>query len=278
MAYRLLQRGLASLLVSAAVLLGTPAHARLIKPGTVPTLKADEGLLVVGIDSNIPLVRVKVRKDNAVFGGGDMKDLPEGRSLRLYALPAGRYEWSQLRPLRYLNYDLRRDPEFEFVIEPGRINYAGDLQFRAKTVRDSTFHIANRSLGVIDWLKEEHPQVYASYALTYTGHYPDPFPAFYREVVEKAGTEPARDLLLAPPPKPAALPLAVRALWKEDRVLRARINPAGTLVAVHVKAADKRWDVELVDLVAGSATRLSLEPQSVVFELGGMLAALAPRR
>lgn len=257
MAGRLWKRGMAALLVLVAVVAGAPAYARAIKPGTVPALKADEGLLVVGIDSNMPLVRVKVRKDNATFGGGDMKDLPEGRSLHLYALPAGRYEWSQLRPLRYLNYDLRNEPEFEFVIEPGRINYAGDLQFRAKTVNDSTFHIANRSLGVIDWLKKEHPQVYASYALTYTGHYPDPFPAFYRGVVEKAGAEPARDLALAPPPKPGALPLAVRALWKEDRVLRARINPAGTLVAVHVKVADKRWDVELVDLVAGSATRLA---------------------
>ena len=30
--------------------------------------------------------------------------------------------------------------------------------------------------------------------------------------------------------------------------------------------------------LAGSATRLSLDPQSVVFELAGMLAALAPRK
>ncbi len=30
--------------------------------------------------------------------------------------------------------------------------------------------------------------------------------------------------------------------------------------------------------LAGSATRLSLEPQSVVFELAGMLAALAPQK
>jgi len=257
MAERLWKRGMAALLVMVAIAAGAPAQARLIKPGSVPVLKPDEGLLVVGIDSNMPLVRVKVRKDNATFGGGDMKDLPAGRSLHLYALPAGRYEWSQLRPLRYLNYDLRREPEFEFVIKPGCINYAGDLQFRAKTINDSTFHIANRSLGVIDWLKKEHPQVYAGYELTYTGHYPDPFPAFYRAVVEKAGAEPARDLALSPPPKPTALPLAIRALWKEDRVLRARINPAGTLVAVHVKVADKRWDVELVDLAAGSAMRIA---------------------
>lgn len=38
----------------------------------------------------------------------------------------------------------------------------------------------------------------------------------------------------------------------------------------------KLW--ERASDLAGSATRLSLEPQSVVFELGGMLAALAPRR
>jgi DNA polymerase-3 subunit delta' len=37
----------------------------------------------------------------------------------------------------------------------------------------------------------------------------------------------------------------------------------------------KLW--ERASDLAGSATRLSLEPQSVVFELGGMLAALAPR-
>jgi DNA polymerase-3 subunit delta' len=30
--------------------------------------------------------------------------------------------------------------------------------------------------------------------------------------------------------------------------------------------------------LAGSATRLSLDPQSVVFELAGMLATLAPRK
>ncbi|PPJ42529.1 MULTISPECIES: prolyl oligopeptidase family serine peptidase [unclassified Pseudoxanthomonas] len=254
---RLLMRGTAALLVLMAVCGGAPAHARLIKPGTVPTLKADEGLLVVGIDSNMPLVRVKVRKDNAVFGGGDMKDLPEGRSLRLYALPAGRYEWSQLRPVRYFTYDLRNEPEFEFVIEPGRINYAGDLQFRARTIRDSRFHIANRSLGVIDWLKKEHPQVYAGYELTYTGHYPDPFPAFYRDVVRSAGNAPVVDAPLAAPPKPATLPLPVRTLWKEDRVLSARINPAGTLVAVHVHSTEKRWDVELVDLMAGTVSTLA---------------------
>ncbi|MEA1013426.1 DNA polymerase III subunit delta' [Sphingosinicella sp. LY1275] len=38
----------------------------------------------------------------------------------------------------------------------------------------------------------------------------------------------------------------------------------------------KLW--ERASDLAGSATRLSLDPQSVVFELGGMLAALAPRR
>jgi DNA polymerase-3 subunit delta' len=47
---------------------------------------------------------------------------------------------------------------------------------------------------------------------------------------------------------------------------------SGTALAEALKLWERASDL------AGSATRLSLEPQSVVFELGGMLAALAPRR
>ena len=236
-----------------------PVEARLhhVKPGQVPELEAGEGLLVVGVDTNMPISRVRVRKDDAVFGAGDMKDLPEGRSLRLYALPAGRYEWAQLKPFSFLTYDLRDEPEFEFVVEAGKINYAGDLQFRANTFTDSSFHVSNRGLGVIDWLQKEHASLYRDYKLSYTGHYPDPFPEFYREVVAKAKAGPAGDTSFRAPPKPGKLPLPVRSLWKEDRVLMARINPAGDLVAVHVHVSEKRWDVELVDLAAGTVSTLA---------------------
>lgn len=254
-----LRRVVTALLLACVALACAPVHARLhhVKPGQVPELEADEGLLVVGVDANMAISRVKVRKDGAVFGGGDMKDLPEGRSLRLYALPAGRYEWAQLKPFSDLTYDLRDEPEFEFVVEAGRINYAGDLQFRAKTVDDSSFHVSNRGLGVIDWLKKEHPRLYADYALVYTGHYPDPFPEFYRDVVARSGADPATDTKFRAPPEPGKLPLPVRALWKDDRVLMARINPAGDLIAVHVHTSEKRWDVELVDLAAGTVSTLA---------------------
>lgn len=254
-----LRRGLAAVLLACAILLSAPAQARLhlVKPGKVPELEAGEGFLVVGVDSNMPLSRVIVRKDGAVFGGGDMTDVPEGRSLRLYALPAGRYEWARLDPFRFFYYDLDDDPDFEFVVEAGKINYAGDLQFRASTVQDSRFHISNRVLGVIDWLKKEHPAIYAGYTLAYTGLYPDPFPAFYRDEVARAGGEPDTATPFVAPPKPGPLPLAVAELWKDDRVLGARINPAGTLVAVHVHAAERRWDIELVDLAAGTVSTLA---------------------
>lgn len=254
-----LRRGVAALLLACAILASAPAQARLhlVKPGQVPELEAGEGFLVVGVDSNMPLSRVRVRKDGAMFGGGDMANVPEGRSLRLYALPAGRYEWAQLDPFRFFYYNLRDDPEFEFVVEAGKINYAGDLQFRAATVQDSRIHVSNRGLGVIDWLKKEHPTVYAGYPLAYTGLYPDPFPDFYRDEAAKAGAGPAGAQPFRAPPKPGPLPLTVEQLWKDDRVLSARINPAGTLIAVHVHAADKRWDVELIDLAAGEVSTLA---------------------
>lgn len=253
------RRAFVAMLVLLAVSICAPVQARLhlVKPGALPELEAGEGLLVVGVDTDMPLYRVKVRKDGAYFGGGDLRNLPKGRSLRLYALPAGRYEWAQLNPHALLYYNLRDDAEYEFVVEAGKVNYAGDLQFRGMVSAQGGLHVANRSLGVIDWLKQEHPGVYAAHRLAYTGHYPDPFPAFYRDVVQAAGREPAVDARLAPPPAPAALPLPVRTLWKDDRVLSARINAAGTLAALHLHVSEKRWDVALVDLVAGTSITLA---------------------
>jgi len=236
---------------------GAQARVQRIKPGQVPTLAADEGLLVVGVDSNMPLARVRLRKDGAIFGGGNLLDLPEGRSLHLYVLPAGRYEWSELHPFSFFKYTLGHEPEFEFTVEAGKINYPGDLQFRARTVHDSLFHISNRGLGVIDWLDKEHPALAARFELGYVGHYPDPFPGFYRQELARLGGGTGGSEAYVAPPKPRPLPLPVDKLWKDSRVLHARISPDGRLAAVEVRASEKRWDVELIDLEAETVSVLA---------------------
>ena len=246
-------------LVSAGLFVAQVAQARMhqVKPGHMPELEPGEGLVVVAVDTSVNLASVRVRKGGEFFGAGVMKELERGRSLRLYAVPAGKYTWAQIKPYTWFYYDLTDKPEFGFTVEAGKITYAGDLLFRPLTRYEGTIQVSNRGLSAIDWLQKEHPALYRQYPFVFTGHYPDPFPQFYRDVTAKLATAPATDAVLTPPPKPGSLPLPVRTLWKENRVLSARMNAKGDLVVVHVRTEDKRWNVELVDLVAGTATKLA---------------------
>ncbi len=240
------------LLVSLALVF-TPMHAAsamdLVKSGQVPRLKENEGLLLVAVDTDISLVSVRIRREDRVFGSGaTIRQLPEGPSHRLYVVPAGTYRWADLRPIWGFRFDFRTNDEFKFTVQPGELTYAGVLVFRANGPFNSAFNLSNRGLAAMDWLRSEHPQASRAYRFVYSGHYPDPFPEFIAELEAGAnGVLPAPQELGAPP-APGELPLPVRKLWQEDRVVSARMNPAGTLVAVQVRHSDTHWEVDLVDL------------------------------
>jgi dipeptidyl aminopeptidase/acylaminoacyl peptidase len=225
-----------------------------VDPGEIPRLDPDEGLLVLAVDANMDVDAVKVRRVEGLFGTEKISDLPEGRSFRLFVAKAGNYAWTEIRPFHDLWFDLRKADhlDFNFKVRAGTISYPGDFVFRGGELEDVKFHVSNRSLGAIDWLARKHPALYARYALEYSGSDPDPFPAFYREQVEAAaGTEKGA---LRAPPKPGRMPLAVRDLWKDSRVVQARMNSAGDLIAVEVRKAEDDWSLELVDLEAGAVS------------------------
>lgn len=64
------------------------ASAREIDPGETVALQEDEGLLVVAVDSSM---------DGRLFSSGLPTNLKAGRTSRLYAVPAGTYEWDTVR-------------------------------------------------------------------------------------------------------------------------------------------------------------------------------------
>ena len=231
------------------------ASMREVEPGSTPALKVGEGLLVMAVDTPVPVYSVRMNRDGKLFGSGGMRQLKAGRSFRLYAVAAGAYGWRELQMIYGYSYRLADDEDFRFKVEPGRITYPGDLLFRPTSVWRAEFAMANRALAAIDWLRKEHAAIYAAYPLEFTGRYPDPFPAFYRTVQGSASLDATADL--AQPPAPSALPLPVATLFKRDRILEASINPAGTLLALHVHEGKDDWGVDLVDLKAGNVLRLA---------------------
>ena len=147
----------------------------------------------------------------------------------------------------------------------------------------SVVHVSNRGLASLDWLGKTHAAVLRRWPFQYTGRYPDPFPAMYRDAI--AGREGMQDKTLEPPAT-EGLPLPLNELWRPSRLQSIELNPRGDMFAEVVRyevdtVAGKvsattgkaketktqkewRWGVNLVDIASGDVTRLydSLKPLS----------------
>ena len=242
------------LAVTAAPAIGM---VRTVDPGEMPKLGPDEGLLLVEVDSNSPLGSIRVKKDGALFTAGVMRYPDKGRTARLYVVPAGRYAWHDVNLSWFASYVLKDKDEYHFDVVPGKITYGGDLVIRLTGMWSADIVVVNRGLQAMDWLEAQHPQLARDYEFVYAGHYPDPFPAFYRKERASSTAGTAELSTVAQPPSPSELPLSIRDLWKPDRIDWVSLNPAGDLLVEAVRESNGRWALDLIDLGNDRATRLA---------------------
>ena len=236
------------------------AMVHVVDPGEIPKLRPGEGLLLVEVDSNWALDSIRVKKDGAIFTSGVLSGIKEGHTARLYVVPAGRYAWHEVTAFWFARYQLKDKPEYAFDVVPGKITYPGDLIVRLTGPLSANLLVSNRGLRAMDWLESQHPALARDYAFTYTGHYPDPFPTFYKQA-RAASTASIADLsAVAEPPKPGTLPLAIRDLWRDDRISWVSLNPAGDLLVEALHEKDELWALDLVDLKSNSVVRLAESP------------------
>ncbi|MGH0033133.1 MAG: hypothetical protein ACQGVC_25360 [Myxococcota bacterium] len=168
--------------------LDTPA--RPLAPGTVPVLAPDEGILVVFVETDIPLTELEVSQASA------LADVPKGKSLHLLAVSEGTHRWSGI-VISAGEGDVYFKPDYgdfwEFRVEAGRTNYPGELIFRGvigkRIVRLAPVGFRNRSAGMFRRLRESHRDLLERYPLIYTGQKSDEYLDFLREDVLEAGAE-----------------------------------------------------------------------------------------
>lgn len=228
---------------------------RKIDPGDAVSLAQDEGLLVVSFDTDVPVGSARFQKQGSVFTAGVLSSMPMGRTTQLFAVPAGRYQWGRInfrRTFYWRTYfDLTDDPEYAFDVAPGRITYAGDIVFRPHSARSATVHVANRSVPVLDWLEDQHAGIFPRYRFEYSGHFPDPFPAFYRDALARAGERPVDLDAGRAAPEPEDLPIPPDVLWKHPYVRDASLSPDGRFVVVETNQDGEKYTLELVDVESG---------------------------
>lgn len=247
--------------------LGTlPAHAimRRVEPGQIPKLDANEALLVIGVDTDVDITSVRIVRNGANFDTSSLRELDKGSNAQLFAVPVGKYRWSSITLRRgNVRFEVRKDENYTFEVRAGRINYPGDMVYRGEDAWWGRLHFANRGLRAMDWLQARHPAIHRDYPFEYTGHYPDPFPAFYREAI--AAGEQAVDRT-APTPPPGILPIPIEELWRPGRLEIVELSPAGDLVAEVVTFEHEkkwRWAINLIDLKTDQVVRLYESPKKI---------------
>ena len=155
---------------------------RPLGPSGSTQLGVGEGLLILHVDSDVPIADLQLNHGSAA------KSVARGHHVWLVRAPAGSYRWTNLLLRSDAgsadNLRLERDDEFAFQVSPGSINYPGALIVRANpTARSATGAIRVRSRNhaamAVRALRESHAALLAAYPLVYAGTSGDGFLEYY---------------------------------------------------------------------------------------------------
>jgi dipeptidyl aminopeptidase/acylaminoacyl peptidase len=227
------------------------ATLREIQPGEQVEPTADEGLLVVSVDTDFALGGVRIQRVGSL-AATLVRDVKTGVDARLYLATAGDYyfDHASVSATGHYQYDLG-EKRYRFSVKPATVNYPGDLLLRNSGGWHARIALANRGLRAMDWLDSTFPAV-AALPFAFAGAYPDPFPAFYQAARRTHPGKPAP----ATAPGAGKPPVDIEDLWREDRVRLVRLSPDGALVAVVLQDKDA-WSVDLVDVRRGTSRQLA---------------------
>jgi hypothetical protein len=123
--------------------------------GRLPELAPDEGIVVVDLDTQVPIKALKIGQVTAV------SDLPAGEHLLFLAVSRGVHRWTDVvvqAPRGEIRYSAPRSAGYKFRVEPGRISYSGAISIRTQTTGGSlSFSIRSRSTEVMRILRGRYP-------------------------------------------------------------------------------------------------------------------------
>ena len=160
---------LAPLLPALLCVLGC-ASARPIAADGPIELKGNQGILVVHVDSDFPIRRLRFNSqvDAAT-------DLAAGQYVALLVVPAGNYRWTTIEVPKdsgdaYYQFRMRHNADWNFKVEAGHINYSGEIIVRGsrkELIREGSIYAwtANRPALALDQLRAIYPTVLTRYPL-----------------------------------------------------------------------------------------------------------------
>jgi len=165
---------------------GSIRKDQVVPPGTLVELAEDEGLLVIQIDTDVPLEDVRLTAGSVAQG------LPKGQYIWVIRVPARRYAWQQIDMgseagidgrYKMSDVELLHEGEFEFEVVPKSINYPGELIIRSDPFDRSSgrrsIRNRNHSAMAIRRLRKTHASLIDAFPIRYAGWSGDGFLDFF---------------------------------------------------------------------------------------------------
>lgn len=149
---------------------------RPLDPSVALTLEPGEGLLILQVDTDVPIAGIELSGDTVASG------VLAGHHVWLVRAAAGPYRWTALRftsPAgRRRAHRFESNDEFRFEVQPGSVNYGGAL-----VVRSASGYVEARSRNhvamAIRMLRDRDAELVARLPLRYVGLSEDGFLDYY---------------------------------------------------------------------------------------------------
>lgn len=234
-----------------------------IKPGEKVELDADEGLVAFVVDSDGEVQAITLDRIGSAFSTPKMPSNTGGRHLRLMKLKQGEYVFNRL-VVRYsgywtMSFKLRDQPNSRFKVEPGRVNYVGDLVARGQSWLRA-ISIQNSGLAAAELVDREFPGLTDRFAWKYVGVYPDEFVEFRNQRRKQAAQTQV--------PEPQLPEPSIDARDWSERLFRAseneyiELDPSGRFV-FEARTVKGTMSLKMVDLETSLRRSLYLGPESL---------------
>ncbi len=145
-------------------------------------LSQEEGYLLIGIDTQVDLHRIRIDGPQNIFL--TKNDLKSGGHYILVNLPAGEYSIDQIFSYRNIKFRFDKD-NWRFSVKPQMISYVGDLEV---SITDfgfgGYFELINNSASALVYLEENYPNILDKRKIVYTGVLEDRFFDYVRSYKE----------------------------------------------------------------------------------------------
>ena len=152
-------------------------------------LQPEEGVLVVEIDAQEPVLRVLIEPVGRFASSVTLANLSAGRHAHLLVLPAGRYRWREFdlkgtvvvngRPYPKTWRMEPDDPHWQFDVRAGAINYPGLVYLERLYQSVLRTYTMNRSAQLVQTIGARRRALLTDFPLVYTGRGRDEFLEFY---------------------------------------------------------------------------------------------------